>query len=158
MHAQILYRFGDKFRVRIHFSASWGEAFSISAISKELSTTFSDQVVTKSNPTSIKSQTSVHHQCIKKKRKKAILQSLYQLRNIASHLGGKIFHHPPLNKEKWVSQYKLTLNWIFCKIPLTPRAIIIPKLPIAIIIGKGSIGEFHYKMYFERCIEWSNVE
>lgn len=44
------YKFGEKFGYNIHFSASWGEEFSSSAISRELSTIFSDHVATNSNP------------------------------------------------------------------------------------------------------------
>ena len=45
------YKFGLKFGNMNHFSASWGEAFSSSAISKELSTVFSNHIAIKLNPT-----------------------------------------------------------------------------------------------------------
>lgn len=44
------HKFGENFGYKIHFSASWGEEFSSSAISRELSTIFSDHVAINSNP------------------------------------------------------------------------------------------------------------
>ena len=44
------YKFGENFGYNIHFCASWGEEFSNSAISRELSTIFSDHVAINSNP------------------------------------------------------------------------------------------------------------
>lgn len=47
------YIFGDRIGNKIHFLASWGEEFSNSAISKELSTIFSDHEAINSNPVHI---------------------------------------------------------------------------------------------------------
>ena len=47
---EISHRFGDRNGRIIHFSASWGDAFSSSAISRELSTVFSDHVAVNSSP------------------------------------------------------------------------------------------------------------
>lgn len=51
----ISYKFWEKFGNNIHFSASWGESFSNSAIWRELSTIFSDHMAINSNPVSSES-------------------------------------------------------------------------------------------------------